>query len=66
MLDPAALGLWLRLDRTHADALVSLLDSRDLQVVSDGETFTVIRSHSDVVSRLETGSTLPPLPSAIG
>jgi hypothetical protein len=42
--------------------MVDLIESADLVIVADGETFTVGRTHSDVISRLETGSRLPLLP----
>ena len=45
--------------------MVDLIESRDLVVVADGETFTVVRTHSDAISHYETGSRLPLLPPTL-
>jgi hypothetical protein len=55
------LGLWLLADPLeHSRAMVDLIESADLVVVVDGDTFTVARTHNDIISRLETGLPLPP------
>jgi hypothetical protein len=62
-ITPVELSLWLLTDPArHAQDMAELIDSADLVIVADGETFTVVRTHSDVISRLETGSRLPLLP----
>ncbi len=63
MLDPAALGLWLRVDATeHTDAMVGLIQSGDLLVVSGNDAFGLVRAHANAVSRFEAGP-LPPMPA---
>jgi hypothetical protein len=39
--------------------MVDLIESTDLVVIAAGDTFTVLRAHSDIVSHLETGSQFP-------
>jgi hypothetical protein len=65
VITPSALGLWLMADPIErSQAMVDLIDSADLVIVGDGETFTVARTHHDIVSHLETGN-LPLLPAAL-
>jgi hypothetical protein len=64
-MTPAQLALWLLLDAEHVDAMVQLIASSDLKIVSDGEQFSVIRTHADILTHYETGTTLPMMPAAI-
>ena len=60
MITPTELGLWLRTaPAQHSQDMVDLIESRDLVVVADGETFTVVRTHSDIISHYETGGRFP-------
>ena len=66
MLNPSELSLWLRISADHATALAQLVEFADLKIVTDADLFSVERGHADPVTHYETGSTLPPLPAAIG
>jgi uncharacterized protein (DUF924 family) len=59
---PSALGLWLLADPLeHSQAMQDLVTSQDLVVVVDGDTFTVARTHNEIISRMEAGNfPLPP------
>lgn len=60
------LALWLRADPAeHAQALAGLVESSDLLIVSDGDNFGLVRSHSNLISRFETGTALPLMPAAV-
>lgn len=62
-MTPYALGLWLLADPIErSQAMVDLIESADLVVVCDGESFTVVRAHDDIISRMEAGNF--PLPLA--
>jgi hypothetical protein len=57
------LGLWLLADPLeHSQAMQDLVTSQDLVVVVDGDTFTVARTHNEIISRMEAGNF--PLPLA--
>jgi hypothetical protein len=60
----AELSLWLRCDPDHVEAMCSLVESTDLAIVSDLDTFTVRRCHDNSVTRYECGP-LPPMPATI-
>lgn len=60
MITPSELGIWLLADPIErSQAMHDLVISRDLLILSDGDTFTVVRAHDDTISRLETGSHFP-------
>ena len=63
MITPAELGLWLLADPVgHSQSMIDLIDSNDMVIVADGESFGMKRRHNDVISHYETGSALPLLP----
>jgi hypothetical protein len=63
VITPSELGIWLLADPIErTQAMYDLISSRDLLIVADGDTFTVVRAHNDIISRLETGNF--PLPLA--
>jgi hypothetical protein len=65
MITPVDLSIWLRSDTVdRAQALLDLIESHDLMIVPDDETFTVCRRHSNGISYLELGSAIPLLPRA--
>jgi len=56
MLTPSELSLWLRVAATdHTTAMSELIASTDLKVITEGDTFTVIRAHDNSISRYEIG-----------
>jgi hypothetical protein len=60
------LALWLPADPiVHSQVMQDLVTSRDIAVVADGDSFTVVRAHNDIISRLEIGSSLPLLSAAL-
>jgi hypothetical protein len=60
-MSAAELALWISVPE-HCDAICTLLESGDLKLVECAGGLTVLRTHSNIVTRLEVGSAmiLPP------
>lgn len=60
-MTPSQLALWLSVPE-NVDAIAVLLESGDFRMVECATGATVLRTHSNIVTRLEVGSAiiLPP------
>lgn len=56
-MTPAQLALWLS-SAENVDAIATLLESGDLQMVYCASGYTVLRTHLNCVTRLEVGPAL--------
>jgi hypothetical protein len=56
-MTPAELALWISVPE-NAEAVCTLLESGDLKLVECAGGSTVLRTHSNIVTRLEVGSAM--------
>jgi hypothetical protein len=64
MMTAAELSLWLATDPVeNARALGELVEAGDITIISADDGLTIVRSHTNPVTRLEVG-TAPILPTA--